>query len=119
MEMLVIIALIATLCLFDKFEDKADAWLESEYETKTDKDSLKTHFAFYGFSYWMGALVLLCVATLMQLLTAASAGYNVFYALAQGTILVVTILYCSKAAKIYYRCAEASEKKFKEYIASK
>lgn len=119
MEMLVIIALIATLCLFDKFEDKADAWLESVYKAHEDKDSLKTHFAFYGFAYWMAALVFLCVATLTHLLTAASAGYNVFYALGQGTILVITILYCSKAAKIYYRCAEASEKKFKEYIASK
>ena len=119
MEMLVIIALIATLCLFDKFEGKADAWIESGYKAREDKDSLKTHFAFYGFAYWMGVLVLLCVATLTQLLSAASAGYNVFYALAQGTILVITILYCSKAAKIYYRCAEASEKRFREHIASK
>ncbi len=119
MELLVIIALIVTLCFFEKFEGKADKWLDHVDATREDIDSFKTHLAFYGFAYWMGFIAFLCAVTLTQLLADASAGHDVFYAFAQGIILAITIICCSKAAKVYYRCAEISEKSFREYIASK
>ena len=116
-----VLAVILAIALFLVFGDKCNRLDEQHimqvYETRTGKDTSRTHFALYGFAYWMGFIAFLCLLAIMERIRAASLGQNLFYNLIAIAMLVVVFAICVKVTKMYYAVANAREAALQKYLA--
>jgi len=113
----VLIAIALFLVLGRKCEQLDEQHITQVYETRIGKDTSRTHFALYGFVYWMGGTAFLSLLAIMECIIAASHGQNLFYNLIASAMLAVVFVICVKITKMFHAVASAREAALQKYLS--
>ncbi len=109
----VIVALIAMLVFGDKLEKYTNDYLEAIYRDRADRDALKTHFVIHGFTYWAGAVALMCLLATIEVARSQSTAYS----LIMSAMLMAAFVVFTKITKTFRAMSVAREHALREYLS--
>ena len=109
----VAIDLFALMALSPRFAVLADRYMEEVYERCANEDKLKTNFAIYGVTYWVGYITWMCLAGIVELAGSPMTTADCI----EAAVLTVAFAFCFNLTKIFYKKAKAKEEHLIRYLA--